>query len=322
MRAMELEELTAALAAPKPDREAVLASFRRKHHWKRVKRRLWCFGGLAACVVVALTFVTFGQTRPRTSVTVSPAGCAPAPLAQSLAQARQAGASILIAYGSPTGTTAASGYQGVVLHSVQMLSGPAIASGTTAWADGTGLRGGTGAMPAKVTSGQMLAIAWPAAVVGSEIGPLLRTAPVRGGNVLLTRSGCQDVASLTAPPGLAGAVVPGSQSAPDGLYAIPLRIVEQAAASPLARSRGVGRQPAPTPASNPSTASSSTANGNRNANGKASAKASKASAKASKASAKASKAAAKASAKASKASAKASKAAAKGKAKGNGNGHG
>src|SRR6185437_4508276 len=88
MRTMELEELTAALAGPtKPDREAVLASFRRKHHKTKVKRRLWWLGGLAACVVVALTFVTTGQTRPRTSVAVSPAGCAPAPLAQSLARA-------------------------------------------------------------------------------------------------------------------------------------------------------------------------------------------------------------------------------------------
>lgn len=315
MRTMELEELTAALARPaKPDREAVLASFRHKHRRKKVKRRLWWLGGLAACVVVALTFVATGQIRPRTSVTVSPAGCAPAPLEQSLAQARQAGASILIAYGSPTGTTAASGYQGVILHLVRMLSGPAIASGTTAWADGTGLRGGTEAMPAQITSGQMLAIAWPAAVVGSQVGPLMHAAPVRNGNVLLSRSGCQDVASLAAPPGPAGAVIPGSQRAPDGLYAIPLRTVEQAAAG-LAHGHGVGRPPVPTPspASNPSTASSSAANGNANAAAKASKAAAKASAKASKAAAKASKAAA-------RASAKASKATAKGKGKGNGNG--
>jgi hypothetical protein len=155
----------------------------------------------------------------------------------------------------------------------------------------------------------MLAIAWPASVVGSTVGPILHTAPVRGGNVLLTRSGCQDVASLAALPGPAGAVIPGSQPVPDGLYAIPLRTVEQAAAGPLAQGRGNGHQATPTPASNPSTASSarrsSTANGNGNANGNANGKAA----------AKASKAAA-------KASAKASKAAAKDNAKGNGNGNG
>jgi hypothetical protein len=271
MRTMELEELTAALAGPtKPDREAVLASFRRKHRRKKVKRRLWWLGGLAACAVVALTFVTTGQTRPRTSVTVSPAGCGPAPLAQSLARARQAGASILIAYGSPTGTTAGSGYQGVVLRSVQMLSGPAIASGTTAWADATATGAGAGPTAARMPSGQMLAIAWPAAVVGSQVGPIVRTARVRGGNVLLTRSGCQDVATLAAAPnGNPGpAASTGGAPAPDGLYALPLRSVEQAATSPLAEGPGDTTKPAPTtPATLPSPGDGSATAGNSRNNG-------------------------------------------------------
>src|SRR4051794_3094190 len=266
MRTMELEELTAALAGPtKPDREAVLASFRRKHRRKKVKRRLWWLGGLAACAVVALTFVTTGQIRPRTSVTVSPAGCAPAPLAQSLARARQAGASILIAYGSPTGTTAASGYQGVVLRSVRMLSGPPIASGTTAWADATATGAGTGPTAARMPSGQMLAIAWPAAVVGSQGGPIVHTAPVRSGNVLLTRSGCQDVATLAAVPnGNPGTgASTGGAPAPDGLYAIPLRSVEQAATSPLAEGPGDTNKPGPTtPATLPSPGNGNTNTGN------------------------------------------------------------
>jgi hypothetical protein len=271
MRTMELEELTAALAGPKPDREAVLTSFRLKHRRRKTRRRLWWFGGVAACLVVAVTFIMTGQARPRTSVTVSPAGCAPAPLAQSLARARQAGASILIAYGSPTGTTAGSGYQGVVLHSVRMLSGPVIASGTTAWADGRAISAGTGPAVARITSGQMLAIAWPAAVAGSEVGPIVHTAPVMGGNVILTRSGCEDVASLAAPPNpnLGPAATAGGAAAPDGLYSIPLRSVEQAAASPPAPGQGAGRHSAPAPATLPSPGNGSGNAGNRDAGGDA-----------------------------------------------------
>jgi hypothetical protein len=309
---MELEELTAALAEPtKPDREAVLASFRRKHRRKKVKRRIWWLGALATCAVVALTFVTTGQIRPRTSVTVSPAGCAPAPLAQSLARARQAGASILIAYGSPTGTTAASRYQGVVLHSVRMLSGPAIASGTIAWADATATGAGTGPAATRIASGQMLAIAWPAAVVGSEVGPIMHTALVRGGNVLLARSGCQDVASLAAAPNAtAGTVAASGGGSADGWYAIPLRTVEQAATTSLAGTWRSGhpsgpKSSTPTKAATPSPAAGPSAgNGNGAANGKAK------------------KAAASVAASASATAAATSKGKGKGKTKGKGNGNG
>lgn len=323
---IDVEELTAALAGPRPDREAVLASFHRKHRRRKARRRACWAGGLAACVAVALTIVTTAQPRPGSGPTAaSPAGCAPASLARSLAGARQAGASILEAYGSPSGATAAnSRYRALVLNSVRTLSGPVIASGTIAWTDGTAIGAGTAATA--TAGGEVLAIAWPAAVIGSAVGPVVRTAPVVAGNVIFT-SGCAGVASR--PDGQLAITL-------SGRYAVPLRIVERAAVSPLAGSPGAVRQgvatSAPTPASNPSPASSasgsSTANGNGNANGKAAAKAPKAAAKASAKAAKASAHASTASAKASTASAKASKAAAKAskaaaaKAKGNGNGNG
>jgi hypothetical protein len=314
MSMMDLEELTAALGGPKPDRQAVLASFRRKHRRRKARRRLCWLGGITACAVVALTFVLTGQSRPRGSVTVSPAGCASASLAQSLARAREAGASIFTAYGSPTGRTADSGFQGVVLRSVRMLSGPVIASGTTAWTDGTAISAGTGPAAVRATGGPVFAIAWPAAVVGSAVGPIVHTAPVMGGNVILTRSGCWDMANLAAPPNPGpGTVPPGGGSAPDGLYAIPLRTVEHAAASPLAGSDQAGPQPTvPAQGSTPSPAVNA---GNGSTSGNASKATGAAGSNGSdKAAARAAKAAAKASAKASRAAAKASK------GKGHGNG--
>jgi len=227
------------------------------------------------------------QSRLRSSVTVSNAGCSSTPLAQSLARARQAGASIFIAYGSPTGKTADSGYQGLVLRSVQMLTGPVIASGTTAWTDGTAIRAGTDPVAARATGGQVLAIAWPAAVVGTAVGPIVHTAPVIGGNVILTRSGCGDMANLAAPPNPdPGTVSAGGESAPDGLYAIPLRTVEQAAASPLTGSRQANPQPT-VPAVNAGNsgtsgnASKQTGSARNNGSDRAAAKAAKAAAKAS-----------------------------------------
>jgi hypothetical protein len=266
MRTVELDELTAALAGPRPDRATVLASFHRKHRRTKAKRRLWWASGFAACLVVALAIVTTTQSRPHSSVTTSPspAGCSPAPLAQSLAQAQQAGASILLAYGSPTGQTAGTGYQAVVLSSVRMLSGPVIASGTTAWTDGTAISAGTG--PA--AGGPVLAIAWPAAVAGSAVGPIVHTAPVVGGNVILTRSGCGDVANLAALPNPGpGMLPPSREPATDGLYALPLRVVEQAVARPLPKSRKAAQQAVPTPTSSPSPGPSpSPSQGNGNGN--------------------------------------------------------
>ena len=330
MRTMDLDELTAALAGPKPDREAVLTSFQRKHRKEKTKRRLWWAGGLAACAAVVLTVATMSQPQPRGSVTLSPAGCAPGPLAQSLAQARQDGASILLAYGSPTGETSGSRYQAVVLRSVHMLSGPAIASGTTAWSDGTTLSGRLGATG--TAAGQLLAIAWPAAVAGSTVGPVVHTAPVRDGNVILTRSGCQDMTSLAAVPSSGQGIAPGGGPAPDGLYAIPLPFVEQAAASPLTAASGGGQASpssggtttaTPSPTAGPG---NGTANGNSNGNGSANGKA-KGKAKKAAASAAASAASATATAKGKgKAKGKAKKAAAAASATseggGNGNGNG
>jgi hypothetical protein len=278
MRTLEVEELTAALTGPRPDRESVLTSFHRKHRRRKAKRRLGWFSGVAVCGAVIVILATAGQSRPDNQMAVSPAHCAPVSLAQSLAGARQAGASILVAYGSPAGRTAGSGYQAVVLHSVRTLSGPVIASGTIAWADGTAIGGGTSSSPVatQATSGQLLAIAWPAALVGSAVGPVVRTAPVIGGNVIVTRSGCWDAVNLATRPHLG--VPPGAPSgepAPDGLYAIPLQVVAEAAVSPLATGnqglrQGSPRRTVPAPASSPSPGSKATGSaGNGNAGGSA-----------------------------------------------------
>jgi hypothetical protein len=302
MRTLDVEELTAALAGPRPEREAVLESFRRKHRRRKARRRLCWAGGLTGCALVACAIAVTGVARPHDSVMVSPADCAPVSLAQSLAGARQAGASILVAYGSPAGPAAtsghpaASGYQAMMLHSVRTLSGPVIPSGTIAWTEGAPAAG----------DGQVLAIAWPAALVGSAVGPVVRTAPVIGGNVIVADPGCRGAASLAARPSPGQQWTLSGEAAPGGRYAIPLRVVEAAATSPA------GADPADPPSTMPAPASIGTpgsgkaspvataGNGNSTANGKAAAKTAKAVAKTAKSAAKAK---AKATAKATKAKA-------------------
>jgi hypothetical protein len=232
---MDVDELTAALAGPKPDRGDVLASFRRKHRRRKARQRLLCLGTVAVGVTVSIALATSGQSRPRQSLPLSPRECTPVALAHSLAQARQSGASILIADESPTGRTARSGYAAVVLHSVRTLSGPVVTSGTIAWTDGTAIGGAAPtARTTEATGGRVFAITWPAALVGSAVGPVLRAAPVVAGNVMFTTSGCTDAANLPGSPG-SGWETAAAGSAPAGgtdstaLYAVPLQTVEEAA---------------------------------------------------------------------------------------------
>jgi hypothetical protein len=249
---IDLDELTAALAGPKPDRGDVLASFRRKHRRRKARQRLLFLSAVAVGVTATIALATSGPSRPRQSVTLSAKECTPVALAHSLAQARQSGASILIADESPTDRTAGSGYAAVVLHSVRTLSGPVVTSGTIAWTDGTAI-GGAGPAPRTTgaTADRVFAIAWPAALVGSAVGPVLRAAPVVDGNVMFTTSGCTHAADLpgslssgsrTATAG--GAQVGGADST--ALYAVPLQTVEEAAVSPPGDSNEGGHQANPT----------------------------------------------------------------------------
>lgn len=238
MRMMDLDALTAALAGPKPDRGDVLSSFRRKHRRRKARQRLLCLGTVAVGVTVAIALATSGQSRPRQSAPFSSKECTPVALARSLAQARQSGASILIADESPTGRIAGSGYAAVVLHSVRTLSGPVVTSGTIAWTDGTAIGGaGPAARTTGATGGRVFAVAWPAALVGSAVGPVLRAAPVVAGNVMFTTSGCTDAANLPGSPS-SGSGTAAAGGAPAGgadstaLHAVPLQTVEEAASPP------------------------------------------------------------------------------------------
>ena len=240
---MDLDELTAVLAGPRPDRAAVLASFRRKHRRRKVRQRLCSAGAVAVGATVTVALVTLGPWRPRGPVALSPPGCTQASLAHSLVRARQAGASILIAFESPIGSTAGSGYTAVVLHSVRTLSGPVVSSGTVAWTDGTAVGGADdpAARGTETTGGRVLAIAWPAALAGSPVGPVLHAAPVVGENVMFPASGCTDVADLPRPGVVTSAGAPAGGIDATTLYAVPLRTVEEAAVSPAGGSQPGGQ---------------------------------------------------------------------------------
>ena len=241
---MDLDELTAVLAGPKPDRAAVLASFRRKQRRRRTRQRLCWTGAVAVGATVTIALVTHGPWRPRGPAALSSPGCTQASLAHSLVTARQAGASILIAFESSAGRTDSSGYTAVVLHSVRTLSGPVVSSGTVAWTDGT--TGGGADDPARgtgTTGTRVLAVAWPAALAGSPVGPVLRAAPVIGENVMFPASGCTNMADLPRPPSGGLGVVTSGDAPAGGVdattsYAVPLRTVEEAAVSPA----GSGQQ--------------------------------------------------------------------------------
>ena len=116
-------------------------------------------------------------------------------LQQTLDEARQGGASVIIATGTLSETTAVDGevYDQMVLRSVQTLSGAAVASGTTGWvASG---RGPSGAIPGADAGalwgpgGRLFAIVWPAQKAGMSIGPVLSIAPVVDDEVIFSSAG-------------------------------------------------------------------------------------------------------------------------------------
>jgi hypothetical protein len=136
-----------------------------------------------------------------------------------------------------------------VLRSVRTLSGPVVGSGTVAWTDGT-TGGGTDDPAARgtgTTGTRVLAIAWPAALAGSPVGPVLRAAPLVGDNVMFPASGCTDVADLPHPGAVTSGGAPAGGIDATTLYAVPLRTVEEAAVSP-ANGGQPGDQVSPSPA--------------------------------------------------------------------------
>jgi hypothetical protein len=184
------------------------------------------------------------------------ASCTGAPLQAQLAVAVQAGASLIVAVGTPTGRSvtgnpapagaSASPFYGMTLTSVQTLRGAAVAAGSTAWAQGPAR--GTTATPENsallAPGGRLFAIAWPKAVTHDLVGPVLQLAPVVGADVVFTPYACwnltgllpgqyQESTPLRPVPG--GANYGGThQAAENGLYTVPLATVERLAAAPAA----------------------------------------------------------------------------------------
>jgi hypothetical protein len=162
-------------------------------------------------------------------------GCGSVSLPETLAMARQGGASVIVATGSLTGETAQVHHQ-MVLRSVRTLSGPVVVSGSTGWLNSA--LGPSGPIPGAdagalwAPDGRLFAIVWPARVTGTAVGPVLRVAPVVDDQVIFSSAGCWDTAGLPSRPYHGRlAEVPGSDSyaraTPNGFHAVPLATVEQ-----------------------------------------------------------------------------------------------
>lgn len=205
MREVDLEELTAALSEHTPDPESVLDRFHDKRR-RRAKRRTAAAGiaaGAAAIAALAI-FVPRMAASPSSQVVATAgsatagsatalsggqaaagASCTPVPLRTALASARTDGASVIVADGTLTGHTR-DGLNALVLRDVRTLHGPRIASGVTGWVRPGVLPGGQGI--------RLFAIVWPPASLAP--GRLLSAAPVAGGRVMFSASGCWRSADL------------------------------------------------------------------------------------------------------------------------------
>ncbi|HEX6526028.1 MAG TPA: hypothetical protein VF070_39350 [Streptosporangiaceae bacterium] len=198
---MDLEELTAALSEHTPDPESVLARFHEKQR-RRAKRRTLAASCAASAAVIAALAAFLPRMGEMPSYSVVPAAgsaatassgiqaahagsCAPVPLRTALADARTGGASVIVADGTLTGHTT-DGLVAVVLRDVRTLHGPRIASGATGWVRPGALPGGPGT--------RLFAIVWPSA--SRAPGRLLSAAPVAGGQVMFSPSGCWRSADL------------------------------------------------------------------------------------------------------------------------------
>jgi hypothetical protein len=168
----------------------------------------------------------------------------------------QRGASIIVGYGTASGTTTAgratggASYYEVTLRSVQTLAGPKIRSGSTAWVQGpagTSLAG-TNVTPEGqslwVPGGELFGIVTPAVKGGTPPFTVLRAAPVTGGQVIFSLDECWNTAGLPRhayfgpvsplPSPLPSPLTASASSSgetqgvlPRNLYAVPLAEVEK-----------------------------------------------------------------------------------------------
>jgi hypothetical protein len=284
---VNIDQLLESLAENDPNTFRVMTQFERK---RRTARNRWyaASGGLAVAAaaiaaVALLPAINFGsatmssssaagsaaepaslpQATPRPASgegASSPAyysgslpSCAAVPLRQAITTAVRQGGSVIVGYGTATGTSVAGNqatggapaYYAVTLRSVRTLAGPKVASGSTAWIPGSISAGtaGTASSPEGGTlwapDGQLFAIVTPT-VAGSPRGPVLRSAPVINGQVIFSSYGCWDVAGLQARPYGGTAQIFGPVRVSSGaerplalssepLYAVPLASVEKIA---------------------------------------------------------------------------------------------
>jgi hypothetical protein len=186
------------------------------------------------------------QGSPQLGPQGAQGSCAAVPLQAAIASAVRGGASVIVATGALTGksasgnpaTAGAPAFYAMTLSSVRTLRGPAIASGSTAWIPGAAAGTASSVSSALLApGGQLFAIVSPRAVTHDLVGPTLRLAPIVGGDVVFTPSGCWDLTGLQPSqyqaatplrPVPSGALVnAASQPAESGLYTLPLATVEQ-----------------------------------------------------------------------------------------------
>ncbi|MET7395190.1 hypothetical protein ABZS66_17040 [Dactylosporangium sp. NPDC005572] len=157
-------------------------------------------------------------------------GCGAMPLTETLARARQAGASIVLAHGTLTGrSTADPEVQAeMVLDGVETLAGPPVADRTTVWLSAA--RGPSGPIPG-ADAGALFGIVWPQRLTNWPTGTTLRVAPLVDQQVILSNAGCWGAEGQPFTGRLAE--VPGSDSytraARTGFTAVPVNTVGHAA---------------------------------------------------------------------------------------------
>jgi hypothetical protein len=237
---MEHDELITTLSRHDPNPELVMADLGVKRR-RRTRTRLLTGAGIVVCAIVAVSLILTQIPGPRPQPIVSSAGgCASVSMADTLATAKSAGASVVVATGVLTGQRAQDDlrYDAMALRSVRTLSGPPVQPGSVVWVSGA--LGPSGQVPGAdagalwAPDGQLFAIVWPREATGLTVGPTERIAPVVNGQVILSAAGCWDATGLPTRP-FAGqlAEIPGSDSyaraAGFGFHAVALTTVEQLA---------------------------------------------------------------------------------------------
>ncbi|GII59250.1 hypothetical protein Pth03_76390 [Planotetraspora thailandica] len=256
---MDVDDLTDALTAHTPDPQSVLVALQTKRGKRAHRRVLAAAGGAVAVAVPAILLWTAGLGAPAPDSSAAhgsapttagaPEGasaCATVSLQRQFAEAREGGASVILAKGTLTGRRGPHDpefypevYAEMRLTDVRTLSGPAIPSGSHAWISSD--HGPTGPIPGTPSGslwapdGSLFGIIWPQSATGEPVGPTMRVAPVVKGQLILSTAGCwrwSAEGTPTTPFSGPLAEIPGSDSykraAEWGFRAVPLSVVELA----------------------------------------------------------------------------------------------